>query len=463
MKNYIISILTMIALSASVAHAAAYNDAGTDYTTETVDGWIDMGPAMEPLNFTDFLVCIMKKSGADKIVNGTYNALADTAKCQTGQGSSKPEIAKMTVVSSRADNSSPQKVKVWFDAGSTTQYIVDVTVTEGVSSSAPYGSFTFSWQNANDAAEKGTMSFTAGSSSTSIKMYKNERTIQWVNGAVANDKTTGQAVVGVGVDSYGLSFNKDAGGFVNIQKNSDAAKCYDRDNLSEYVFGYTLYDPTTGAKKNLTGPFQCTYDSSGTTKNCHIGPYGGWFEGGETNITSITHEDGTEYTGITYDPTDANNDGIYITIPSYTFDPPINFDKTAQTNTVKTAMGSNAYLQYYGPRDLYGLPWLCSDDGVTYVQSNGGNCDSAISWRPGAKLADGTVLTDIGSNTFVTKAKVTMKVMATAPGMCSALPLTDVVTTYPALTSSDITDVTSTWADKPTVTAAPRVIEGVVQ
>ena len=175
MKNYIISILTIMVLSVSVAHAAAYDDAGTDYTTETVDGWIDMGPAMEPLNFTDFLVCIMKKSGADKIVNGTYNALADTAKCQTGQGSSKPEISKMTVVTSRADNSSPQKVKVWFDAGPTTQYIVDVTVTEGVSSSAPYGSFTFSWQNANDAAEKGTMSFTAGSSSTSIKMYKNEK------------------------------------------------------------------------------------------------------------------------------------------------------------------------------------------------------------------------------------------------------------------------------------------------
>ncbi len=76
--------------------------------------------------------------------------------------------------------------------------------------------------------------------------------------------------------------------------------------------------------------FQCSYDSSGTTKQCHIGAYGAWFEGGETTaVTSVTHEDGTVYSGITYDEGDANNDGVYITIPGYAFDPPINFEKTS--------------------------------------------------------------------------------------------------------------------------------------
>lgn len=297
-------------------------------------------------------------------------------------------------------------------------------------------------------------------------MYKVEQSVvQWVNGSISNDKTTGQAAVGIAANTYALSFNKDAGGFVNIQKNSDAAQCYDRDSLTEYVFGYTLYDPTTGVKKNLSGPFQCTYTSGSTTKNCHIGPYGAWYEGGETtSITSVTHENGTEYTGIAYDGSDANNDGIYITVPSYTFDPPINFLKSSQVAAVQTAMGNNNYLQYYGPRDLYGLPWLCSSDGVTYVQNdNAGNCSGATSWRPGAKIADGTVLTDTGSNTFVTKAKVTMKVMASAPGSCSALPLTSVVTDNPAVTSTFIVPVVSTWTGKPVVTAAPTVIEGVVQ
>ena len=468
-KYNFIGISTGMLLSITGVQAA-YDDAGTEYTTDTVESWIDMGAAMEPLNFSDFLVCLMKKTAADQIVNGTYNALTDSSKCQTGQGSSKPEIAKMTVVTSRADNTSPQVVKIWFDAGPGSQYIVDANVTEAVSATAPYGSFSFSWQNANDAAEKGTMSFASDNTASNVKlaMADPREGFTWINGAVSNNKETGQVAVGIGADSYALSFDKISGGHVNTQKTGSAEECYDRDALTEYVFGYNLYDPTTGVRKNLVGPFQCSYDSSGTTKQCHIGPYGAWYEGGETtSVTSVTHEDGTVYSGITYDNNDANNDGVYITIPGYTFDPPVNFAKSDQTSgagSVQAAMGNNTNLQYYGPRDLYGLPWLCSNDGVTYMQDdNAGNCSSATSWRPGAKLVDGTVLTDISSNTYVAKATVAMKVMGTEPGACSALSLTGVSTAYPALTSSDITAVTSTWADKPAVTEAPIVVEGVLQ
>ena len=200
-RNNFIGILTVIFFSMTSAQAA-FDDAGTDYTTETLDSWIDMGPAMAPLSFTDFLVCIMNKSAAATVVNGTYVALADTAKCQTGQGSDKPEIAKMTVVTSRADNSSPQIVNVWFDMDpaddscASCKYIAEMTVTEGVSSTAPFGSFSFSWENANDSTEVGTMTFTAGASATTVKMYKDEGEVQWINGSVANDKATGQAAVG---------------------------------------------------------------------------------------------------------------------------------------------------------------------------------------------------------------------------------------------------------------------------
>ncbi len=472
MKNIqynFIGIATGLVLSSTGVHAA-YNDAGTEYTTETVESWIDMGAAMEPLNFSDFLVCLLKKTAADQIVNGTYDALTDSSKCQTGQGASKPEIAKMTVVTSRADNSSPQLIKIWFDAGSDSQYIVNANVTESVSATAPYGSFSFSWQNANDAAEKGTMKFASGDTASTVKMARADPSegFTWLNGTVSNNKETGQVAVGIDTDSYVLSFDKVSGGHVNTQKEGSAAECYDRDALAEYVFGYNLYDPVTGARKNLAGPFQCSYDSSGTTKQCHIGPYGAWFEGGETtSVTSVTHEDGTVYSGITYDESDANNDGVYITISGYTFDPPINFAKADQTSgvgSVQAAMGNNTNLQYYGPRDLYGLPWLCSTDGINFMQDdNAGNCSAATTWRPGAKLSDGAVLTDMSSNTYVAKATATMKVMETEPGACSALPLTSVSTAYPALTASDITAVTSTWADKPVVTGAPIVVEGVLQ
>ena len=471
-KNYFIGILTVMLFTMTGAQAA-YDDAGTDYTADTADAWIDMGPSMEPLNFSDFLVCVIKKSGASLVVNGTYIALVNTSKCQTGQSSDKPEIAKLTVVTSRADNSSPQIVTVWFDVDSSQQYIAEATVTEGASSSAPFGSFTFSWVNANDATEKGTMTFTAGTTSSTIKMAKydtyNGGFFTSMNGSINNDKTTGEVAVAIDANSYALSFNSSN---VNIQKNSDAAVCYNRSSLTEYVYGYNIYDQATGAKKALSGPFQCTYDSSGTTKQCYIGPYGAWYEGGETtSITSVTHENGTVYSGITYDPTDDGsnggtaNDGVYITVPSYTFSPPVIFAKADQDSAVVTAMGSNSsFLEYFGEGSLYGLPWQCSlDGGATYVDGSTTGCQTSRQWRPAEKLADGTAITDNGSNVYVTKASQSMKVMATDVGNCSALDLTNTVSDYPALTSGDITDVSVTWSDKPTVTAAPSVIDGVVQ
>lgn len=356
-KNYLVGILSLMLVSITGAHAA-FGDAGTDYTTDTTESWIDMGPSMEPVNFTSFLVCIMGKTGASQVVNGSYNALIDTSKCQTGSSSSKPEIAKVTVTTSRADNSSPQIVKVWFDVSSTERYLAETTVTEGVSSTAPYGSFTMSWakyvnDTTNSTDDRGTMTFTAGTTSSTVQLVKVEDytgspVTTSMNGEVNNDKTTGQVAVTIGSTPYTVSFNST---HVNIDKNSAGAVCSDRDpaTLTEYVHGYNIYDFNTGAKKVLSGPFQCTYTSGSETKYCHIGPYGGWFEGGDTNITSVTHEDGRVFTGIQYDPSDngaagSANDGIYIIVPGYSFDDPVVFARTSQQTTpvdVQAAMGNS--------------------------------------------------------------------------------------------------------------------------
>jgi hypothetical protein len=482
--NYIVSIIAFMLLSISVVQAT-FNDDGTDYTDEVVEGWIDMGPAMDPLNFTDFLTCLMSASKTSTIVNGTYTALADATKCEVGESSEKPEIVTMTITTSRLDNDSPQNVSIWYDAGNNEQFIVEVIMTEGATESSPallddvpYGSFTFNWQNRAIPNMKGSMSFTHDKDVTSIKLYnvdycpecllgKGREEIQWINGAVKNNRTTGQAAVGIDNDSYVLSYNNEAGGFVNIQKTGATAECSDRDDLAEYVHGYNLYDQLTGTKKQLNGPFSCTYDSDGTTKECYVGQWGGWFEGGEetTTITSVTHEDGRVFDGITHDSDDSGevsgiaSDGKYIEIPGYSFDPPLIFDKADQVAAVQTAMANSGGLQYYGPRALNGIPWLCSTDGgATYIQDDyNGNCDESRDWRPSAKLADGTVLNDNTSTPYVIKAKVTEKVMEDATGFCDDLPLTGVSDTYPALTADFVTAVTKTWDDKPVVSGAPKV------
>lgn len=472
-KYYFTAILTAVSFSVTTVHAA-FNDAGTDYTDATTQSWIKMGDSMAPLTFASFLVCVASKTGASLVVNGEYNALVDISKCETRESSSKPEIANVTVTTSRADNSSAQIVKVWLEMQESDAYrfMVEASITEGVSSTAPYGSFTFNWKNVG-GFERGSMSFTAGDTASAVKLIKEESwdgptTTKWINGSVNNDKVTGQARSGAGADTYTVSFNADN---VHDQKTGDAAACTSRTLSDEYVYGYNLYNSDTGAEISLSGPFQCTYDSSGTTKNCFIGPSFAWFEGGETTtITAVTRtSDSQEFTDITYDPADDGtvsgtaNDGIYVTVPGATFDDPIVFTKNLQPTAVQTIVGNGA-LEYVGDGQLFGIPWNCSTDGTTYVQDdNAGSCDGANFWRPGAVIDNGTVL--VGTSvSYVTKATFSEKVMRTADD-CSALDLSTITSgDLPTLTATDdITDITITWADKPTVTDAPRIIDGVEQ
>ncbi len=454
---------------------AAFNDAGTDYSSDTATSWIEMGEVMEPMNMVDMLLCIMASTGANLVVNGTYLALVDINQCQRNSESNAPELVNVTVTTSREDNTSPQIVNVWFDESPSTQYLVETTISEGPTDTSPFGSFSFAWQSAIDADDKGTMEFIAGTDTTEIKMAINDVhggpgiSFNWMHAEVTNDGDSGTAKVGIDTDDYVLNFDKVGGGHVNYQKNTDAEVCYDRSNLTTYVYDYNLYDIDTGARKELNGGFECTYTSGDETTYCHIGPWGAWFDGGESDgdrPTTVTHDDGTEYTGITYDDEDANNDGLRIVVPGYTFDDPLVFDKTDQTAGVQSEMGSNSYLNYFGAGQLHGLPWACSTDGrASYHQDDhAGNCDGAVDWRPLGALTDGTVLTQSGTSAqYVSKGVVAMKVMSIDPGACSALDLTGIAGNFSDLSASDISPVTITWADKPEVAASPTVINGELQ
>jgi len=472
-KNLIYGI--SLSLFVATPGLADYNDPGTDYSNDTTTSWIEMGEVMEPMNMVDMLLCIMGATGANLVVNGTYLALVDMSQCDRNSESNAPELINVTVTTSREDNDSPQIVKVWFDQDPSSQYLVETTVTEGPTDSSPFGSFSFAWQNANDEDDTGTMEFIAGTDATEIKMAINNVypgpgiSFDWMHAEVTNDGDSGSAKVGIDSDDYVLSFDKVDGGHVNYKKNAEAEICYDRDNLTTFVYDYNLYDIDTGDRKELNGGFQCTYTSGDDTEYCHIGPWGAWFDGGETDgdrPTAVTHDNGTEYTGITYDDDDANNDGLRIVVPGYTFDDPLVFSKTDQTAGVQTAMGTNDYMDYFGAGQLHGLPWACSTDGgATYHQDNhAGNCDGADDWRPLGALTDGTVLTQSGSSTqYVSKGVVAMKVMSTDPGACSALDISGIAVEFSDLTTDDISPVTITWDDKPEVDGSPTVINGVLQ
>ena len=142
------------------------------------------------------------------------------------------------------------------------------------------------------------------------------------------------------------------------------------------------------------------------------------------------------------------------------FDKPLQFTythSTADDANADTAYNAKKFqLQYGGPGELWGFPWM--ED-----TTNPGH------WRSAVTLKDGVVLTD-GTNSFVAKAieqEQTMKyagTSATDTGPCTTATL-DVTglndTAMPFLTASGT--VSFGLTDKPTVTTAPAVIEGVLQ
>lgn len=141
------------------------------------------------------------------------------------------------------------------------------------------------------------------------------------------------------------------------------------------------------------------------------------------------------------------SDGSYAS-----FDKPLEFNYTH--STANDANGDDAFdgkkfrLQYGGPGELWGFPW---------VEDEGGR------WHSSITLADQTHLTN-GINTFVTKGMEKEQTMKDQDiSACSALSVSGLATTLPLPTTADIGTVSFKLSDKPVVTAAPAVIEGELQ
>ena len=172
------------ASSASLAavSSAVYNDPGTDYTNTKAETWIDGGAWQSPLATVDSLVCIIKNTGASQLPNSTYAALIDSGLCAGEQGSSqdnkKVKFTKVAVVSSRSDNTSEQNVIGYYNPFPNFKYVTETTITEGFSTSNPFGIFAFNWFQADPPSsafsEKGSVAFTNHSASQVALNYSVE-------------------------------------------------------------------------------------------------------------------------------------------------------------------------------------------------------------------------------------------------------------------------------------------------
>ena len=468
--------------SLAAVNSAAYDSAGTDYTDDKAEIWINGGQWQNPLNMADMLICIMGGSmdSGGTLANETYLALVDMSQCDNEQGGQqkgkKTRFATATVVSSRADNNSDQNVTAYFvdgmdqngdgdisDAGETQHFAGQSTMTAAPTSANPYGAFTFDWDQANALAgnsSRGNLTFSDASTTQVGMQFIVEEVCtvscqgnqaydfsQWASGELNKDGSGGKLKVSQvdGGQNYVYKINYNVT-HANIDTDGTAVcKSLDEATMTTYTANYNIYDPTTGALKNITAGLPFTYGADQTNYRGYAGSYTDyndvrrhwvWTEDGSAPTTIYKEDDTTVTYTISWSAGQP-------TITGMTFDDPIRFTASFLDSNGTTRTDD---LNYEGPGQLWGINW---------TEGAGGR------WNPQYNVADATLLTDTDGSTWRVKGMNSWKTLATvASSNCSTLPVTDAAVAY---TIPTMRTVTTDWNNKPTTTAKPRVIHGVLQ
>jgi hypothetical protein len=228
------------------------------------------------------------------------------------------------------------------------------------------------------------------------------------------------------------------------------------DTMATYVYGYNLYNATTGALIDIVAGIELVFGTD-KDKRGYVGSY--WDEGANSVKLWMWTEDGSDPTTV-YKESDKETaisvtwSGRTPTISGITLVEPIRFEASF-IGTATAAGGASAGtktndLVYEGAGQLWGIPW---------TQQSGGN------WQPDYNLADGLVLTgangDYSGVSYRVKRAGAWKTLAvdSTSGACDSLPIAN--SEFAAFTTAPtITAVSETWASKPTVTTAVKVLHG---
>ena len=340
---------------------------------------------------------------------------------------------------------------------------------EGTSAANPFGVFSFDWNQHNVESgdySRGSLTFSEKNATQVNIQFVNEEKCnghancggsaynfdQWASGELNKDGSGGKLQVkevdGAGTNIYKLHFNAT---HVNLQTNSSNAVCYslDESGMSTYTSNYNLYDSTTGALKDITAglPFK---HGAGKNKRGYAGSYR---DAAGVERTWIWVDDGTKPDPIYNEDNIAISYAVdWITTPNdpeitgLTFDQPVRFTGSfaALLPNGNSAGTKNPAINYEGPGQLWGINWVASG-GV---------------YSPEYNIADGTELTAVDGTKWRVKAVNSWKTLNTSAGNCSSLGgnTPDVSFSAPTLRA-----VTTSWANKPTITAKPKIIHGVKQ
>jgi len=302
---------------------AAYNDAGTDYTTASSGSWIE-DASKQALNMVNAFVCIIKNSNGDSRPNGTWRILIDEVACDLNEDDSVA-WADQIAVSTRASNDSDQEVISYFNTADGNKYVVNTTLNESATSA--YGlTMLFKWYNAyssyggSDLTSSGWVDGVDndyGFSEIIVEDYDSDgtddtviRTAETYGGSA----TFGGIVVNYGGSPAGASTaflvsapdysSGDSGSvtyagalndteYLRQTYDSDSGTfggdvCYSNDDPFQTVYRYGVYDSDTGEELTISGSFGFTYEegASGESGRGFMGHWGTWFDNRDDKLSA---------------------------------------------------------------------------------------------------------------------------------------------------------------------------------
>jgi hypothetical protein len=357
------NILALAIASTTATASAAFNDEGTNYTTDPQRYHV-WNEALKPIELVNSILCFTGQFKANSFVNaGPYIALADEKACfedegnsdasaQSAGSSNTPAYVKVIVEATRGDGpTDPLIVKVWMpemgggeDESQSIRF--KSVISKGASEENPFGSFTFNFAMFD--------SFTSGISQgggeiktvdipnkIGFTFFENELREEGTSSKSASvvmsaDRSSGVALTSNGdsgggggeggggggggpgqANAFGLAFNANnvllqtADSYANLPYKADndgsgTESCLNRTAFDETVGRYDLYSSADGSRVELNSGLAFKYDSDDNStfdSFGHVGYWGVWAEKPNLLVNGATIQVETPGTHTTTDYT----------------------------------------------------------------------------------------------------------------------------------------------------------------
>lgn len=336
----------------------AFSDAGTDYTDQPQNAYT-YEPSSEVMDQANFLLCVMGQTGYDEstlLNTGNFVALVDSSSCEKGgdqsgdtSGNQSQSLATWVVNSSRASDADDHIVKVWADetsGGKTMRFFVRTVISEGSTTSNPYGTFTMQFGGRLVSSVDGSVGTTAleygflsvgdtGETGSSVSQIRFDLSMTTATGDAmrdgaisgimisdldaAGDSDTGRALISMKLDTnttafpdfqYDVAYDADVALLLSV---TGVQACISKASFQESVWRYALfYDgaqtvdsvaKADGERVDLNSGFPFTVTASnGMTEYGYVGYWGVFMPNGDTVTDGaiITRETFGQGTGDPY-------------------------------------------------------------------------------------------------------------------------------------------------------------------